>query len=163
MERSSTAVASVRWKSSCTVTWDRPSIDGAELRERYLGERCPALTGAGAVGLDLHLDDDQAPIEGPAPCPDSELPYRAVVSLWLAAHDQRRGVEEVLEDLGVRTAGYLVTESVFTRSEPGGSEAHSHAAHPAERRGTGNGAPLAGHFHRRGGAPQSGIRRPDVP
>lgn len=110
------------------------------MRERYLGETVPALTGAGAVGLDLHLDDDEALIEGPAPCPGSELPYRAVVSLWLSAHDQRRGVEEVLEDLGVRTAGYLVTESVFAGSEPGGSVAHSHAAHPGERRGAGNGA-----------------------
>lgn len=120
------------------LIWDRPSVDGAELRERYLGEVAPALTNAGVVGLEMHLDDDQAPIAGPAPCPDSELPYRAVISFWLPAHDQRRAAEEVLNGIGVRTSGYLVAESTFTGVGPDGPAAHSHAAQPADRRGAGH-------------------------
>ncbi len=107
------------------LIWDRPSTDGAELREQFLGTVAPELGEAGATGLEVHLDDDRATIDGPAPCPGSELPYRAVVSLWLDAHDRRRDVEDVLLGLGVRTAGYLVTEATIEESTPG-SESHDH-------------------------------------
>lgn len=122
------------------LIWDRPSVDAAELRERYLGEVAAALTDAGVVGLEMHLDDDRAPIDGPVPCPGGELPYRAVVSLWLPAHDQRRAVEQVLGGIGVRTSGYLVTESTFANSDPGGSVAHSHESRLWQPRGTESGA-----------------------
>ncbi|MEZ5348899.1 MAG: hypothetical protein R2714_06840 [Microthrixaceae bacterium] len=95
------------------VIWDRPSLEGGELRVRYSGTVVPELLGAGARNVSLHLDDDLAPIAGPAPCPGGELPYRAVVSLWLDAHDDRAAVESVLDGLGVRRAGYLVSEAEF--------------------------------------------------
>lgn len=107
------------------VIWDRPSIDRTELRQRYLGEVAPKLTEAGVTGLELHLDDDHATLDGPAPCPASELSYRAVVSLWLDAHDHRGEIEDLLVGLGVRTAGYLVTESTIAASAPG-SDSHRH-------------------------------------
>ncbi|MCZ7629684.1 MAG: hypothetical protein M5U19_11800 [Microthrixaceae bacterium] len=60
-----------------------------------------------------------------------------MVSLWLAAHDQRGAVEEVLSGIGVRSSGYLVTESAFTTTGPGGAVAHPHRSGPGERGGTG--------------------------
>ena len=43
------------------VIWDRPSLEGGELRVRYSGTVVPELLGAGARKVSLHLDDDLAP------------------------------------------------------------------------------------------------------
>src|SRR5690242_17094710 len=67
------------------LIWDRPSVDGAALRGRYLDEVGPALLALGPHQLTLHLDDDEAPIPGPAPAPGHELPVRAAVSLFVDA------------------------------------------------------------------------------
>ncbi len=95
------------------VIWDRPSMQGAEIRATMLGEVVPRIVDAGARNVSVHLDDDLAPIAGPAPCPPGELPYRAVVSLWLDSHDRRAPVESILDGLGVRRSGYLVSEAEF--------------------------------------------------
>lgn len=95
------------------LVWDRPSVDGGALRRRYLDEVAPALLALDPKGLTLHLDDDLAPIPGPAPAPGHELPLRAAVSLFLDAHDRRGPYEAVLAELGVRRSGYLVTEAIW--------------------------------------------------
>ena len=95
------------------LVWERPSVDGAALRARVLEEVVPALRAAGAGHVEVHLDDDLAPIDGPMPAPGSELPLRAAISLWLPAHDRRASVEAALGELGVRRAGYLVSEALW--------------------------------------------------
>ena len=97
------------------LVWDRPSVDGAELRSRFLDDLAPRLLALGPHQLTMHLDDDEAPIPGPAPAPGHELPVRAAVSLFLDAHDHRAPYEEVLADVGVRRAGYLVSEARVVR------------------------------------------------
>ncbi len=96
------------------LIWDRPSIDGAALRTQYLDEVAPALLDLGPHQLSMHLDDDGAPIPGPAPAPGHELPVRAAVSLFVDAHDRRGPYEEVLAGLGERRAGYLVSEALWS-------------------------------------------------
>ncbi len=102
------------------LVWDRPSIDGAALRSRYLDEVAPALLALGPHQLSMHLDDDEAPLPGPAPAPGHELPVRAAVSLFVDAHDRRAPYEEVLAELGERRAGYLVSEALWC--EYGGND-----------------------------------------
>ena len=80
------------------LVWDRPSVDGAQLRSRYLDEVAPALLALGPHQLSMHLDDDEAPIPGPAPAPGHELPVRAAISLFVDAHDHRQPYEEVEEN-----------------------------------------------------------------
>jgi hypothetical protein len=92
---------------------ERGDRDGADLREQVLGEVVPALSASGADAISVHLADDDVGIAGPMPCPDGELPLRTVVSLWLPAHDRRAPVEDVLDGVGIRCDGYLVTESVW--------------------------------------------------
>jgi hypothetical protein len=92
---------------------DREERDGADLREQVLGEVVPALDRAGAERTSVHLADDDVSIAGPVPFPGGELPLRAAVSFWLPAHDRRRGAEDVLDGVGIRCDGYLVTESVW--------------------------------------------------
>ena len=102
---------------------ERASRDGADLREQLLGEVVPALVAAGGTGVSVHVTDDEVTIPGPMPCPGSELPIRAVVGLWLTAHDRHRPATDALDGVGVRCDGYLVTESVWSdfgerRGEP---------------------------------------------
>src|SRR5689334_11881989 len=77
------------------LIWDRPSVDGAALRATYLDQVAPALLALGPHQLSMHLDDDEAPIPGPAPAPGHELPLWAAVSLFVDAHDRREPYEEV--------------------------------------------------------------------
>ncbi len=93
---------------------ERPDREGADLREQLLGEVVPALAAAGADGVSVHVADDDLSIAGPMPCPDGELPLRAAVSFWLPSHDRRGPAEDVLDGVGVRCDGYLVTESVWS-------------------------------------------------
>lgn len=93
---------------------ERPDRDGADLREQLLGEVVPALAASGADGISVHVADDDLSIAGPMPCPDGELPLRAAVSFWLPSHDRRGPAEDVLDGVGVRCDGYLVTESVWS-------------------------------------------------
>jgi hypothetical protein len=64
-------------------------------------------------GLQIDVDDDDAEVASMVPVPNDELPVRACVSIWLDAHDTRAPYEEVLAGVGIRRAGYLVTESLY--------------------------------------------------
>ena len=95
------------------LVWDRPSVDPAALREQYLEGIAPRLLALDPAALQIDLDDDDATTPSMVPVPGDELPVRACVSVWLAAHDTRAPFEVVLADAGVRRAGYLVTESLY--------------------------------------------------
>ena len=96
------------------LIWERPSVDGAAWRSRFLDDLAPRLLALGPHSLSLHLDDDGAPIPGPAPAPGHELPLRAAVSVFVDAHDRRAPYEAVLADVGERRAGYLVSEALWS-------------------------------------------------
>lgn len=96
------------------LVWDRPSTDRAALRRLALDDLAPALTAAGADRLEVHVDDEAAAVAGPMPAPGTELPIRLAVSFWLPAHDRRDpAIDGALAAVGVRRAGYLVTESTW--------------------------------------------------
>lgn len=95
------------------LIWDRPSRDGTELREHWLGSVVPQLLDLGARNLQIDLDDDGAAFDPMVPVPGDELPVRACVSFWVDAHDDRAPYEDLLLAQGVRRAGYLVTESLY--------------------------------------------------
>jgi hypothetical protein len=95
------------------LVYERPSVDPAELRRRFLDEVAPQLLTLEPHALQMDLDDEHAQLQSMVPVPSDELPVRACVSLWLDAHDGRVPYEDVLRAAGVRLAGYLVTESLF--------------------------------------------------
>ena len=95
------------------LVWDRPSRAGADVRVQLVDDVAPRLLALGAHGLQIDVDDDQAEVSSMVPVPDDELPVRACVSIWLDAHDARDAYEAVLAGVGIRRAGYLVTESLY--------------------------------------------------
>jgi hypothetical protein len=100
--------------------WERPSMEPATLRTTWLDDLAPRLLALEPRGLQIDLDDNDAQVATMVKVPDDELPVRALVTLWIDAHDERGPYEDVLRDAGVRRAGYLVTESMYT--EYGGNE-----------------------------------------
>jgi len=102
------------------LVWERPSIDPAVLRSRFLDDLAHRLLALHPRALQMDLDDEHAQIPSMVPVPGDELPVRACVSIWLDAHDDRAPYEALLRAAGTRLAGYLVTESMFR--EYGGNE-----------------------------------------
>jgi hypothetical protein len=97
------------------LVWgDGSAVAGDALRDRLLGETAGRLADAGAhaIGVNVH-DADADPAPSPAPPPEGEDPHVAEVSVWVDCYQRRDGIDRALDDLGLRTAGYLVTESLY--------------------------------------------------
>ena len=87
---------------------------GDVLRDRLLSDTVPRLTGAGARGIGINVHDgDAAPAPSPAPPPDGEAPHVAEVSVWLDCYERRAGIDGAIGALGLRSAAYLVVESLY--------------------------------------------------
>lgn len=95
------------------LVYDRPSRAPEELRKQFLDDLAPRMLALGPSGLQMDLDDEHAQIPTMVKVPDDELPVRALVTLWLPAHDERGPYEAILAEAGVRRAGYLVTEAMY--------------------------------------------------
>ena len=96
------------------LVWDRPSRSGADVRAQLLDEIAPKLLALSPRGLQMDIDDEEAAAVKPmVAVPADELPVRTLVSIWLHAHDTRAQYEDVLAAVGIRRAGYLVTESLY--------------------------------------------------
>lgn len=98
--------------------WPSPGSDDGSLAAQLLAEVGPALTEAGAQGVQLNvIDGDVASSAGLAPRglrrTTTSPPIAAVVSLWVdsAVRHLRAPVDEVFTSRRLRTAGYLVVES----------------------------------------------------
>jgi hypothetical protein len=88
--------------------------DGDSLRHRILTETAPRLLSSGARGLAVNIHDTAAAeAPSPVPTPPGEAPHGAEISVWLDSYDRREPVERHIVDLGHRSAGYLVVESLY--------------------------------------------------
>jgi hypothetical protein len=108
------------------LLWGEASGDGADgdaLRERLLTDIAPTLLGAGARGLGINVHDSAAAeAPSPMPAPEGEAPHAAEISVWVDSYDRRQPLEKVIDTLGLRSAGYLVAESLY---EDYGTTAHA--------------------------------------
>jgi hypothetical protein len=97
------------------LLWGAGSAEeGDSLRERLLGETATRLEQAGVRGLVVNVHDSEAAeAPSPAPPPPGEEPHVAEIALWLDCYERRAAVEEAIADLGHRSAGYLVVESLY--------------------------------------------------
>jgi len=97
------------------LVWgDGSPESGDALRTRLLGETAPRLVDAGARGVGINVHDaDAAAAPSPAPPPAGEDGHVAEVSLWVDCYERTAGIDGALGELGLRTAGYLVAESLY--------------------------------------------------
>ena len=98
--------------------WPSAASDDATLADRLLDEVGPALTEAGAHGVQLNvIDGDVVASAGLAPKglrrTTMAPPIGAVVSLWIdsAVRHLRAPIDDVFTSRQIPTAGYLVVES----------------------------------------------------
>ncbi len=97
------------------LLWTPTSRVDETLSRRLRTDVVEALTEAGGRRITIDLaDDDAAGVQLPLPPPPDDPAPAVLVSVWLQAHDFRAGVEDALAELGLRTAGYLVSESIYT-------------------------------------------------
>ena len=98
-----------------TLLWgDGAAESGDALRDRLLGETSPRLLASGVRGLSINVHDGAAaPAPSPAPAPETEDPHVAEVSVWLDTYEGRGPVEAALAPLDLRSAAYLVVESLY--------------------------------------------------
>ena len=113
------------------LLWDDGARrSGDALRDELLGETAPRLLASGARGLGVNVHDTAAAeAPSPAPPPAGEAPHAAEVSVWLDTYQRRREVEAAIADLGLRSAGYLVAESLY---DDYGTTPHARARHWAD-------------------------------
>lgn len=109
-----------------TLLWG-PDDSGDQLRDQLLEETVPRVLagGARAVTVNVH-DSEAAAAPSPAPTPPGEASHVAEVSLWLDCYERTASLDEALADLGLRTASYLVVESLY---EDYGTTPHASPRH----------------------------------
>jgi len=96
------------------LLWGPTPKNADDTRRLLLEDVAPRLLKLDPRGLQINVDDADSSVPAPVPVPESELPLLAQVSLWLDAHDYRAPYEAILAEVGVRRAGYLVSEALYT-------------------------------------------------
>jgi hypothetical protein len=105
------------------LLWGDASAGRGDVVRDELLELAPHLVGAGAHGVTLNVHDTAAAeAPSPVPTPEGEDPHIAEVSLWVDSYDRRAPLEKLIFEAGLRTAGYLVVESLY---EDYGTTPHS--------------------------------------
>ena len=87
---------------------------GDALRHQLMEDTMPRLRSAGVRAATFNVHDsaaDDAP--SPAPPPEGEQPHVAQVSMWLDCYERTGGIDGALAALRLRTASYLVVESLY--------------------------------------------------
>jgi hypothetical protein len=93
---------------------DGTGAGGDALRETLLTVTAGLLLDRGARALSVNVHDaPAADAPSPAPAPTGEPVHVAEVSVWVDSYDRRSGVDEAVAAVGLRSAGYLVTESLY--------------------------------------------------
>jgi hypothetical protein len=94
------------------VVWKQPGTSVEELRDDLVGERGKRLIELGAKRLAVSVADEHVQYAQGSVLTRMDAPITALVSFWLDTHLDRGPLEEVIESVASRCAGYLVLESV---------------------------------------------------
>ena len=96
------------------LLWAAKNRDLNEICTTLLKNSAPQLLELDPHMLSMNLNDADADIPAPVPPPENEEPLAAQVCIWVDCYDRRKPFEDILEQVGCRISGYLVTESLFT-------------------------------------------------
>jgi len=94
------------------AVWKHERESSADFRKTLLGRVSQRLLAAGVHKLLVSVvDEDVAPAD-PLRMIVTRPPADGIISMWVDTANNRRPLEEVIEDAVPRIAGYLVTESI---------------------------------------------------
>jgi hypothetical protein len=96
------------------LLWGEHPGESDDLRKRIVDELGPTLLALQPRGLSVNVVDAASAIPSPVPTPEGEQPHVAEISIWLDCNDRRGPFEAAIAALGLRFAGYLVLESLYT-------------------------------------------------
>ncbi|MCP4003442.1 MAG: hypothetical protein GY725_04525 [bacterium] len=96
------------------LIWSPKEGDPDRIQKQLLQDCAPRLLELNPRGLSMNIDDSQSIVASPTPWPKAETPLAAEVCIWLDCCDRRASFERIFSEVGSETAGYLVTESLYT-------------------------------------------------
>jgi hypothetical protein len=85
---------------------------GARLRETLLEKTAPRLRAAGALHVQVNVNDEALAQGERVRIAKLDPPIRAMASFWMEDSDLRAGCEAALRDSALALHGYLVSESM---------------------------------------------------
>ena len=91
--------------------WRSASEGRAAFRERLIGDLAPGLLDAGALGLQVNVDDDAVAAAAPSRIESSRPPPDGLLTLWLHSASARAPHEAAVAAAAHRIAGYSALES----------------------------------------------------
>lgn len=94
------------------VIWKREGESAESFRQEILGPTGRRILDLGARGLSVNLADDLAAFSRNLRISRMEKPMDGTVSVWVDTHTRRAPIEEALERVTGRLAGYLALESM---------------------------------------------------
>jgi hypothetical protein len=98
----------------CYLIWKPEGVTETAFRDQLIGETAEQLLACGVHKLSiLSCDETTAPLEK-ARITQMEQPLAGMISVWVDISDDRAALEEAIDKVVDRKAGYLVVESVPT-------------------------------------------------
>lgn len=96
----------------CYLVWKPEGVADADFRDQLIGETAKQILSGGAHKLSvLCADETTAPLEK-ARITQMDRPLCGMISAWVDLADDRAPIEEAIDRVTERKAGYLVVESV---------------------------------------------------
>ncbi len=87
-------------------------VSGASLRDALIEKSAPRLRDAGAIHVQVNVNDEDVAQGEAIRIRMIEPPMRAMVTFWMEDADEREGCEAVLGEHALELHGWLVVESV---------------------------------------------------
>lgn len=94
------------------VIWKREADSTESFRQEILGPTARRILDLGVRGLAVNLADDLAAFSQNLRLSRMDAPMTGTVSVWVDTATRRARIEEALEAVTARRAGYLALESV---------------------------------------------------
>jgi hypothetical protein len=94
------------------AVWKHEAESQTDFREKLLGEVSQGLLALGVLKLLVSVVDEDVAPSDPLRIIATRPSAEGIISMWVDTSNNRKPLEEVIEGVVVRMAGYLVTESM---------------------------------------------------
>lgn len=98
----------------CYLVWKPEGVSDADFRDQLTGETAKQILAGGAHKLSVLCPDETTEALAKGSITQESSPYCGMISAWVDISDDRAPIEEAIDRVTERMAGYLVVESVPT-------------------------------------------------